>query len=112
MTLKEIVDCSLKEESDPEQVARKINSKISELKQFSNTDLNGIIILLTNEISKNGIPIGNEKFINPNNEKELDNYINKIYSNIIINDNYTNEVIQNVLQTLKQRIKNKFNNLL
>lgn len=108
MLLKEALKLVIKEESDPTSVARIINNKLENFNDYSKTNIEAVLNTLANEAkNKNGIPLGNGNFINPNNETELDNYINAIKNNIQIIDPKINIVINNILNNFKQKILNK-----
>lgn len=105
MTLKNIFDIVLKEESDPRFVASKLNKKAENWSQWSNNEIQNILNMIYNEIKNNKIPIGNGNFININNHKDLENYINNIKSNLIIDNKIAKQAILNSLDSFLIKLK-------
>ena len=105
MTLKNIFDIMLKEESDPQFVASKLNKKAENWSQWSNNEIQNILNMIYNEIKNNKIPIGNGNFIDINNHKDLENYINNIKSNLIIDNKTAKQAILNSLDSFLIKLK-------
>ena len=105
MTLKNILDIRLKEESDPQLVASKLNKKAENWSQWSNNEIQNILNMIYNEIKNNKIPIGNGNFIDINNHKDLENYINNIKSNLIIDNKTAKQAILNSLDSFLIKLK-------
>ena len=105
MTLKNIFDIVLKEESDPRFVASKLNKKAENWSQRSNNEIQNILNMIYNEIKNNKIPIGNGNFIDINNHKDLENYINNIKSNLIIDNKIAKQAILNSLDSFLIKLK-------
>ena len=105
MTLKNIFDIVLKEESDPLFVASKLNKKAENWSQWSNNEIQNILNMIYNEIKNNKIPIGNGNFIDINNHKDLENYINNIKSNLIIDNKTAKQAILNSLESFLIKLK-------
>ena len=105
MTLKNIFDIVLKEESDPRFVASKLNKKAENWSQWSNNEIQNILNMIYNEIKNNKIPIGNGNFIDINNHKDLENYINNIKSNLIIDNKIAKQAILNSLDSFLIKLK-------
>lgn len=110
MLLKEALKLVIKEESEPVSIARIINNKLENFNDYSKINIETILNTLANEAkNKNGIPLGNGKFINPKNETELDDYINAIKNNIQTNNPKINTAINNILNNFKQKILKQIN---
>lgn len=105
MTLKNIFDIVLKEESDPRFVASKLNKKAENWSQWSNNEIQNILNMIYNEIKNNKIPIGNGNFIDINNHKDLENYINNIKSNLMIDNKTAKQAILNSLDSFLIKLK-------
>lgn len=105
MTLKNIFNIVLKEESDPRFVASKLNKKAENWSQWSNNEIQNILNMIYNEIKNNKIPIGNGNFIDINNHKDLENYINNIKSNLIIDNKIAKQAILNSLDSFLIKLK-------
>ena len=105
MTLKNIFDIVLKEESDPRFVASKLNKKAENWSQWSNNEIQNILNIIYNEIKNNKIPIGNGNFIDINNHKDLENYINNIKSNLMIDNKTAKQAILNSLDSFLIKLK-------
>ena len=105
MTLKNIFDIVLKEESDPRFVDSKLNKKAENWSQWSNNEIQNILNMIYNEIKNNKIPIGNGNFIDINNHKDLENYINNIKSNLIIDNKTAKQAILNSLDSFLIKLK-------
>ena len=105
MTLKNIFDIVLKEESDPLFVASKLNKKSENWSQWSNNEIQNILNMIYNEIKNNKIPIGNGNFVDINNHKDLENYIDNIKSNLIIDNKTAKQAILNSLDSFLIKLK-------
>lgn len=62
--------------------------------------------MIYNEIKNNKIPIGNNgNFVDINNHKDLENYINNIKSNLIIDNKIAKQAILNSLDSFLIKLK-------
>lgn len=110
MLLREALKLVIKEESDPVSIARIINNKLENLNDYSKINIETILNTLANEAkNKNGILLGNGKFINPNDQEKLNNYINNIRIHLNIRNEKALMAINNILNTLKNKIIEMYN---
>ena len=68
-------------------------------------EIQNILNMIYNEIKNNKIPIGNGNFIDINNHKDLENYINNIKSNLIIDNKTAKQAILNSLDSFLIKLK-------
>ena len=107
MKFKELIDYALiYEESDPKLVAAKLSKKSEYFKNNGNEFkfvLNNLIAEAKNNNGK--IPIGNGKFINTKNEKELNTFVLNIKNHLNVNSSLAKLAIENALDDFKNYFK-------
>ena len=91
------------EESKPEIIAAKLNQKANNFGKNGTLETESILKVISKPAKENKrFPIGDGKYIDPRNQKEIDEYIKMIIDNLNIKDiNIRNNIIH-TLYKLKE----------
>ena len=90
------------EESNPLTLADKLNKKAANYGKNGNLETENMLKTIVRQAGKDSFPIGDGKYIDPKNQKEIDEYIKMIIDNLNIKDiNIRNNIIH-TLYKLKE----------
>jgi hypothetical protein len=99
----EYVKFLITEESKPESIALKLNQKASNFGKNGTLETEEFLKSIAKMAKKNKrFPIGNSHFIDPKNQKEIDEYIKMIIDNLDIEDTNIRNNIIHTLYKLKE----------
>jgi len=93
----EYIKFLITEESKPENIAEKLNERAANYGKNGNLETENMLKTIVRQAGKDSFAIGDGRFIDPRNQKEIDMYIKMIIDNLNIDD--TN-VKSNVIHTL------------
>jgi len=99
----EYVKFIITEESNPSYVANKINDKANNYGKNGNLETEAILKAISRPAKySTRFPIGNGKFIDPKNIKEINEYINMIIDNLDIEDEDIKKNVVNTIYKLRE----------
>ena len=99
----EYVKFLITEESKPEEIAKVLNKKAMDYGKNGNLETEIVLKNISKQAIENKrFPIGNNRFIDPKNQKEIDEYIKMIISNLNIEDTNIRNNIIHTLYKLKE----------
>lgn len=100
------------EESKPESIADKLNLKAANYGKNGNLETENILKTIARQaFERDTFSIGNGKYINPRDQKEIDEYIKMIISNLDIKDTNIRNNIIHTLYKLKEFLPNSANGI-
>lgn len=99
----EYVKFLITEESKPEEIAARLNQKANNFGKNGNLETEKILKVIARQAKGNKrFPTGDGKYIDPRNQKEIDEYIKMIISNLNIEDTNIRNNIIHTLYKLKE----------
>jgi hypothetical protein len=98
----EYIKFLITEESKPENIAEKLNERAANYGKNGNLETENMLKTIVRQAGKDSFAIGDGRFIDPRNQKEIDEYIKMIISNLNIEDTNIRNNIIHALYKLKE----------